>query len=83
MLYNTASVLWGFFGQEARGIPSRDQNRTPCIGRQSLNPGPPAKSLNHSCLGRRLYQNYAGVSLEGACGYSADPWALLPEALTQ
>ena len=43
MFYNTASVLWGFFGQEAHGIPSRDQNRTPCIGRQSLNPWTPSE----------------------------------------
>ena len=43
MFYNTASVLSGFFGQEAHGIPSRDQNRTPCIGRQSLNPWTPSE----------------------------------------
>ena len=36
----TLLLFYGdFFGQEARGIPTWDQNHTPCIGRQSLNHG--------------------------------------------
>ena len=40
--------------------------------------------MKHTCLECHLYQNYAGVSLEGPCGlYNADSWALLPEAVIQ
>ena len=73
----------GFLAKRHMGSQAGIKTAPPALEGRVLTPGPPAKSLRHSCLERRLCQNYAGVSLKGPGGYSADPRALLPEALTQ